>query len=269
MSRVRAPSIALFFTLSFLWQIVFVTIWLAFFLGCVQGLTEFLPISSSGHLLLFQKLFGLDQPTHYVLFDIVCHLGTLLAILVSFRSDLKYFWEKKIVRDLFLGTLPLLPLVFFIQPLKNLLHQPWVLSGCFFLSAGFIWLGRPRFEKFNRLVDPFWIGLAQAIAILPGVSRSGATISTARALGWSWESAFQFSFLLAIPAILGGIVVEMGSLSSEQVSPLALFTGFSVSFFVGRWTLQRVQWILKSEKWHYFGWYCLVLGWVNLCTLFF
>lgn len=245
------------------------TAWLAFFLGCVQGVTEFLPISSSGHLLLFQKLFGLDHPTRYVLFDIVCHLGTLLAILVSFRSDLHCFWEKKIGRDVFLGSLPLLPLIFLIHPLKNLLHQPWVLSGCFFLSSGFIWMGRPRFEKAIHPVDPFWIGLAQAIAVLPGISRSGATISTARALGWSWESSFQFSFLLAIPAILGGTILEIGSLSSEHVPLLSLLIGFSVSFFVGRWTLQRVKWILKSEKWHYFGWYCLVLGWVNLCTLFF
>lgn len=258
----RSPSFSHFF-------IVTVTIWLAFFLGCVQGLTEFLPISSSGHLLLFQKLFGLEQLSQYVLFDIVCHLGTLLAILVALRPELDCLWKKKVVRDICLGSLPLLPLVLIVHPLKTLLHQPWVLSFSFFLSACFIWLGRPLSKTSPHLLDPFWIGLAQAIAILPGVSRSGATISTARALGWNWDTAFQFSFLLAIPAILGGTILEITSFSDTNTPFLPLLVGFSTSFFVGKWALQRVRWILKSEKWHYFGWYCLILGLVNLCILFF
>ena len=260
MSRVRAPSIALFIFL------VIVTIWLAFFLGCLQGLTEFLPVSSSGHLLLFQKLFGLEHLEQYLLFDIVCHLGTLLAIFVGFQSEWKRVLEKSLFRSLFWATLPLLPLVFLRHPLKSLMQEPWVLSGSFFLSALLIWQSQSRIEREVKSTDPFWIGVAQAVAILPGVSRSGATISVARLLGWGREEAFRFSFLLAIPAILGGTIVEIASFSSSNLSFSQLFVGFGSSFIVGRWTLQRVLWILKSEKWHYFAWYCLLLGIVNLCT---
>lgn len=247
------------------------TTWQAFILGVIQGITEFLPISSSGHLALGQYFLGLENLQDYILFDLVCHLGTLAAILYVFFPIIKEslsihhnrFWQ------IVLGTLPLFPLVLILKPIKSLFDQPQFLGPCFLVSAALLFASlywQFPFHGKAKWQDPFTIGLFQSVAILPGISRSGATISAARLLGWSKESAIQFSFLLAIPAILGGTVLE--GLQAWQspaeillnLSPWVFIIGFFTSCIVGCLSLWILIRLVIQDKWSYFAWYCLVLG---------
>jgi len=249
------------------------TTWQAFLLGIVQGITEFLPVSSSGHLALAQYFLGFDRLQDHILFDLVCHLGTLLAILCFFFTVLKKalsihsnrFWQ------VFIGTLPLLPLVLIIKPIKSLFDQPQFLGPCFLISALLIFAGSYlklswRFHSPLKWLDALTIGCFQAVAILPGISRSGATISAARFLGWQKEDAIQYSFLLAIPAIIGGTLLEGWSTwhspdllsSTQNFQPFII--GFITSFAVGILSLWLLIRLVIKDKWSYFAWYCLALG---------
>jgi len=253
------------------------TLWQAFLLGIIQGITEFLPISSSGHLILGQYFLGFEELQDYILFNLVCHLGTLTAILYLFFPIVKEslniyhprFWQ------IFLGTLPLFPLVLILKPIKSLFDQPEFLGPCFLISAGILFTSlycRFPFTRHRTALPPYkWqdsltIGLFQAIAILPGISRSGSTISAARLLGWSKESAIQFSFLLAIPAILGGSLLEgwhawrSPNDTLPSLNPWIFIVGFFTSCLVGTFSLWILIRLVIQDKWNYFAWYCLVLG---------
>ncbi len=252
------------------------TIWQAFLLGIIQGITEFLPVSSSGHLALFQSLLGLEHPKNYIFFDLICHLGTLFAIILIFFQVIKKslniyhsnFWQ------VFIGTLPLFPLVLVLKPIQSIFNDPRFLGPCFIFSSILLFLSQTTrlSQQPKKWRDSLMIGMFQAIAILPGISRSGATISAARMLGWNKETAIQFSFLLAIPAILGGIILESGKLWKEGVEIFSLdlsiyFAGFFTSFLIGLFSLWiLIRWLVQ-DMWYYFGWYCLLLGIVT--TLFY
>ena len=189
----------------------------AIILGIVQGLTEFLPVSSSGHLKLVQYFLGLQNLDRYIIFDLVCHLGTLLAILIVFFRSIKQLvsTNKTLFWQVVLGTLPLFPLVLMMKPIKAAYASPSYLGFFFLMTAAILFLGC-RFGKIVSTAerekhswrDALLVGMWQAIAILPGVSRSGSTISGARLLGWNANDAVTFSFLLAIPAICGGTILE-------------------------------------------------------------
>ena len=272
MSRVRAPSIALLSPLHFM------TVWQAFLLGLVQGVTEFLPVSSSGHLALGQYFLGADSLKDHSLFQLICHLGTLIAIIFVFFPSIKAslnlysksFWQ------VLLGTLPLIPLVLMLKPLKSFFNDPQVLGPCFLLSSALLFASSYyRFPLRSQAEphpwrDSFTIGLFQAIAILPGVSRSGATISAARLLGWQSHHAFIFSFLLAIPAIVGGLMLEGWQLwqtsSASTIDSPAFLMGFFTAAGVGYFSLKVLMPLILQEKWSYFAWYCLLLG---LATTFY
>lgn len=254
--------------------------WEALLLGVIQGITEFLPVSSSGHLELGQYFLGFQNLNRYILFNMICHLGTLLAIFCIFFPQIKrglttpkYFWQ------VVLGTLPLVPLLLILKPIKAVFDQPEYLGFCFLITSALIFVSalytfRPTTQN-NKSSwrDPLTIGLFQSIAILPGISRSGATISAARLLGWQKEEAITFSFLLAIPAILGGTVLELIQLiktPAEEIAPISFmqFTiGFLASFGMGYLALKLLIKLTSHDKWIYFAWYCLVLG--TLTTVYF
>ena len=241
----------------------------ALLLGLVQGLSEFLPISSSGHLTLVEHFLGFEDLSGMVLFGLFCHLGTLLSIVTLFGKEiLKALRSKQTFFALILGTLPLVPLVWIIKPLKSLFDRLDLLGFFFLTTALLLWLGS-RFgtlKKEARPLDPLAVGLFQALAILPGISRSGSTISGARLLGWAPEKAVTFSFLLAIPAILGAFLLELKEALSQSVSfelmPLAV--AFLVSWAAGVVALKIV--IRQTEKKNLlpFAWYCLILGTITL-----
>jgi undecaprenyl-diphosphatase len=249
------------------------TLWESFFLGLIQGVTEFLPVSSSGHLELAQYFLGFRDLSRYTLFNLICHLGTLGSIFYVFFPQIKRsLTTKKNFLQVVVGTLPLVPLVFFLKPLKSLFDQPQYLGFCFLISSFLIFAGtyyhfgkRKNIEK-SSLKDSLAIGMFQALAILPGISRSGATISAARLLGWKKEAAVSYSFMLAIPAILGGVLIEIVQLYKLPVSEAAFLhagqflMGFLTSFGVGCASLKFLIRMSVGDKWVYFAWYCLAIG---------
>lgn len=238
----------------------------AIILGIVQGLTEFLPVSSSGHLILMQRFLGLTHLDQYVLFNLVCHLGTLVAIVSVYFKEL--LQNRKRLLLIGLATLPLFPLVFVLKPIKALFNQPQFLGYFFLITALLLYLGM-RFEKSEpppekeRWKGALAIGLIQACAILPGVSRSGSTISCARILGWPKEEAVTFSFLLAIPTILGGVFLESFTAYQEWQAgtPIAPYVaGFFTSLIVGYGTLKLLIHLVKNNGLWVFVWYCTLLA---------
>jgi undecaprenyl-diphosphatase len=250
------------------------TTWEAIILGLIQGITEFLPISSSGHLELGQLLLGFEDLHQYILFNLICHLGTLTSILYMLFPEIKksLTTNRKMISQVIIGTLPLFPLVLILHPIKKIFNQPQYLGICFLFSAFLLFSGisyqlkKEKKLKTFKWLDALAIGVFQSIAVLPGVSRSGATISAARLLGWQKEEAFHFSFLLAIPAILGGTILELLEwirTPSSEVFSIHLFpfiVGFMTSFAIGCLSLRLLIRLLARDQWVYFGWYCLFLG---------
>lgn len=245
----------------------------AFILGIIQGFTEFLPISSSGHLALAQHLLGIDHLENLLTFDIVCHLGTLLAIfcLLS-RNIATLLWEdKRVLFQLIFATFLLIPAALLSKQLAALFHRIDLLGFFFLVTASLLLLA----HKFHRpasqenLQKRWWkdsllIGAVQTFAVLPGVSRSGATISAARLLGWPAQEAVVFSFLLAIPAILGAALLEtvkaQETLLASTISSGCYLIGFITSFAAGLLALWVVKQLVDKDKMHYFAWYCIFLG---------
>lgn len=249
------------------------TTWQAILLGLVQGLTEFLPVSSSGHLALAQHFFGFDSLHRFILFNMICHLGTLGAIFVVFFSEIKdsVTGNYKLFWQVVLGTLPLIPLVLILKPLKAAFDRPELLGPCFLFTSALLFTGlRYRFPLKSSYRQRIWkdsltVGIFQAIAIFPGISRSGSTVSAARILSWPKEKAISFSFLLAIPAILGGTLLEARQVWNHPESTIALdptlfIAGFLTSFVAGFFTLKFLIRAAAQNKWNYFAWYCLGLG---------
>lgn len=270
-SRVRAPSIALFQDIP-RHQ---VTLLKAIILGIIQGITEFLPISSSGHLTVAQHFFEMPHAQALVFFDLICHLGTLLAIFVVYFQTIKtLFAEKTLLKQIGLAILPLFPLVLLLKPIKSVFDQPMYVGYLFLLNGVILWAGthlaKLKPQTFSPAFSSLLIGVAQAVAVLPGISRSGSTISMARTLGWNPADAIKFSFLLAIPTILGATTLELiKNYSSSQMEATSLplvhyLGGFLTSFIMGYFSLLALQKIAKNNKFGYFAWYSFAIGIITL-----
>ena len=204
----------------------------AIVLGAVQGLTEFLPVSSSGHLVLLQKIFGIEEPA--LLFDTMLHIGTLLAVFVVLRKDILAIL-KRVIQPLtgwlILATIPAVAAALVFEDIIEAAFESgrW-LGFSFLLTSVFLVIaellsrnagaGVKKAEDMNAL-DALVIGVLQAVAIIPGVSRSGATISGALFRGLDRDFAARFSFLLSIPAILGALVFHVKALLKDLVTPYA------------------------------------------------
>lgn len=237
------------------------------FLAIVQGLTEFLPVSSSGHLALFQNFFNLSKTP--ILFDILLHVGTLFSIIFYFRREI--FKEPlKIWLLVLIGTLPVALIGFLFQDKIESAFTSLTAIGFSFLITAFLLFSTKLIKKINepKKVNPksaFLIGLFQAVSLLPGVSRSGATI-----VGGLWQKftpieAFKFSLYLAIPAILGAMILKIKDFNTfSQGDFLYGVLGMIISAVVGFLSLIILQRILKEAKIFWFGFYCLVLGVVIL-----
>jgi len=257
-------------------------------LGLVQGLTEFLPVSSSGHLVIFESLFGIK--TGNILFEILVHFGTLLAVLVYFR---KRFYN--IIISLFsfargktgFNDDPHLKLALFIV----LGTIPAVIVGLLFKDFIVVAFESPRWASVMLLVtaailfstkwapdkargfgwkNSIIVGVAQALAIMPGISRSGSTISIGMHLGIDKSEAAEFSFLLSVPAIAGAALLEipefLKSLSDLSLLPIYL-TGALVSAVVGYISITYLLSIIKKGKFFYFGLYCAIVGILGIFLL--
>src|SRR3989344_994574 len=185
----------------------------AIILGIVQGFTEFFPVSSSAHLQLAKWFMAIPNGELLLHFDLVCHSGTLLALSFYLRKEIyAVLADLKSIALFILALIPLVPAYFLLKPLRTLLSHPAYLGYFLLFTAFLLFIASKKQEvriaKGYKSRDMIWIGMMQTLALLPGISRSGATIATARLLGWKWDAAARFSFLLAIPAILGGQALE-------------------------------------------------------------
>lgn len=243
----------------------------AIFLGVIQGLTEFLPVSSSGHLVLLQKFLGFDEPP--IFFDVMVHLGTLLAVILFFgREMLRDVREAGVVGRLVVGTLPVAVVGLLVQPFVKIIFNSLLVVGfSYFFTAALLLVSRKFSGQKDFRVLNLWptltVGLFQAVAILPGVSRSGATIVGGLSQDLSRDAAFKFSFYLSLPAILGAMVLQLKDLSTINFLPQG-FLGMLTAAFVGYFSLKILRRVLTSNKLYYFSFYCLLLGVTALIAAF-
>lgn len=252
-------------------------LWKLPILAVVQGITEFLPVSSSGHLVMCQHLFGLKNPEQNLLVTVVLHAGTLLAILAYYRKDLwsivtQRRWRLALM--VAMGTVPIgiFGLVLESYDLPNRYFGAlWLTMVSYLLSAGLLLFLHRRAPQPRTIEQLGWrdalsIGLMQCVAVLPGVSRSGSTIAAATRLGIRQEDAARFSFYIGIVPIAGanillaGVKLLAGKAPASGVSPVALAIGFVVSAVVGYGALAWLIRLLQGGKFHRFGYYCLFLA---------
>jgi len=234
--------------------------WYYILMGIVQGLTEWLPISSSGHLVLLQSFFAVQERT---LFDAVLHLGTFSAALVYFREDVLRLldFRNPLARNVVLASLPILFVGFFLRGFVESAFSSVSLVALLLVFNGFILIlnmfARERHAKINQRTSLF-VGLVQCFALLPGISRSGITITFARLLGVRWEEAAKFSFFISFIPLAAAACYKLVTASSA-FDPFYLL-GFVVSFVVGYLTIGVLLRALKTRKFHYFGLYTILLG---------
>ncbi|MEM3549673.1 MAG: undecaprenyl-diphosphate phosphatase [Candidatus Bathyarchaeia archaeon] len=244
-------------------------------LGLIQGLTEWLPISSTGHLRIAENLIGLNVP---LLFDVILHVGTLLVVASFFKSEVTGILSAlarldfksnhgRLIPLIIVGTVPtvligLIFSIFFESAFENLL-----LIAYAFLACGvFLYLSKAGREKTGEIsgVDALIIGIAQGIAVIPGISRSGATISAALMLGISREKAFKFSFLLSIPAVIASLGLTFYTHFNELLSLgfglIEILSGAFMAVLVGYLALKILWKTIVKKKFHFFAFYCWVLS---------
>ena len=240
----------------------------ALILGILQGLTEFLPVSSSGHLVLGQKLLGINVPGNA--FEVILHIGTLMSILVVFWPDIhrllneiKDAHVKTYIFTLVLGTTPAIIVGLSLKGQFALMFDNAHSVALALIVTGIILIFSKWFlnkKSDLTLVKGFCIGLAQALAIIPGISRSGATICAGLMMGLSSEEAARFSFLLAIPAIAGAGLLTAIDIDKISIGMDVMAVGLLSSFLVGLVALKWLLNLLKTGKFYWFGVYCLLLG---------
>ena len=259
----------------------------AIFLGILQGLTEFLPISSSGHLVLAQTFLGLKEPL--VFFDVMLHVGTLAAVLVVYREAIAklaiggvsaliapQLWrepraafnastELKFISLILLGSIPTgVIAVLFKDQLESFFAEVRLVSIMLILTGVILQL--PRLRKADDPTGTLkaWhaplIGIAQGCAIIPGISRSGTTISLAMFLGIPAKTAAEYSFLLSIPAILGAVVLKIRDVGDTAIPFHIVGAGMLAAFIVGYIALRLLLTLLNRGKFSLFSYYCIALG---------
>jgi undecaprenyl-diphosphatase len=267
----------------------------AIILGTIQGLTEFLPVSSSGHLVLFQNLFGMHEPE--LLFDICLHVGTLTAVLIVFYREIFQILTALVqlpsrlrsaggIRNLLagdasirmalliaVGSIPTAVIGLLFKEITDQLFGSLTIVGCMLLVTGtLLWLtrkirskGRP-IER-TRLKDALLVGLVQGLAILPGISRSGSTIATALFLGVDRKVAGRYSFLLSIPAIVGALLLGLDTPELHTTIPLTtIVAGSVVSALVGWLALVILLRVVDRGQLHRFAPYCWIVGAMTLAV---
>jgi len=265
-------------------------LWESIVLGIIQALGEFLPISSSGHLALAQSLFGLDTVENALAFDVLLHLGTLISVLAVFRRDVllvlkaalsliaKLFSSKRraagltpyerLALCLAVALIPLVPATLLSDRIEALMKLPAVVGALLFTN-GMMLLLSERFSRHCRdgehmtPLHALIIGLCQAAALLPGISRSGATVTGGLSQGFTREFSVKFSFLLSIPTVFGAAILKLPALFSDIPDSHTLgicLAGMLAATLVGIFAIALVSFISKRASFRGFGIYCLMVG---------
>jgi undecaprenyl-diphosphatase len=252
----------------------------ALILGIVQGLTEFLPVSSSGHLELGKELIGFDlHASDSLTFDVIVHGGTALSTIVVFYKDIlwtiqglfKKGWnsEKKFVLHVLISLIPAAFVgIVFEEQIESLFGGQILLVGVMLIITALLLFLADRARKTHKAVtslDAFVIGTAQAVAILPGISRSGATIATSVMLGVSRKRAARFSFLMVLPLIIGKMILDVNEIyqtggADIEIPISALIIGFLGAFTSGLFACQWMIKLVRNAKLKYFAYYCFFVG---------
>ena len=261
-------------------------------LGAVQGLTEFLPVSSSGHLVLFEKFFGFSpEKPEMLLFDLAIHVGTVIAIFIVFRKSIAAFFRNltasgkygpsaidiykespsvhvlvlAVVAIVITAILGLLFKDYFVSARGNLaiVASMWIITGTLLLVTDWRKKARLGLRQFGILAAMV-VGFAQAAAIMPGISRSGATICVAILIGLHRRWAVEFSFLIGIPAILGATAVQLikdfGKINSSALTVSSVLTGLAVAALVGILALKLLMRTCRRANLKFFAFYCYILA---------
>ena len=259
----------------------------AIVLGIIQGLTEFLPVSSSGHLEIGKAILGDNSiPKESLLFTVVLHFATALSTIVVFRKDIlsllkgifKFQWNEDLQFAVKIA-ISMIPAVivglFFEEQLEALFGGNILLVGCMLLvTAALLFLADKAKDTQKKVSfsNAFVIGISQAIAMLPGISRSGATISTSVLLGNDKTKAARFSFLMVVPLIFGKIAKDIlgGELTYDSTNFTPLAIGFVAAFIAGLFACTWMIALVKKSKLSYFAIYCVIVGLIAICfSLFF
>lgn len=249
------------------------TIWVFFLLCIVQGLTEFLPISSSGHLLLFEQVFNVQN--NLLLLNLFLHLSTLFAVIIFYRKTIIKLIKKPfqpLTYKLAFSTLITVILALCYEFLEIDSFVKYIYGFCFLLTSFILYTTHKMQQKLLIVkskeldfVSVLAVGIAQGFAVLPGLSRSGTTISTLLLCGNSEETSAEYSFLLSIPIIIGGFILELIKLRNTQsimfaINPVFYILGFILCFVVALISLRFTVNSLKKNKFIYFALYLLLLG---------
>jgi undecaprenyl-diphosphatase len=246
----------------------------ALLLGIVQGLTEFLPVSSSGHLVIAQALLG-AEPGGGIVFEVAVHIATLVAIFLFYRQRIflltvgalradSHSWSY--IGKLAAGTMPAVAVALLARDwIERQFESTMVAGACLVVTGFIVWSTRYTLRR-GSLTNPTWlaailIGCAQAVAILPGISRSGSTVAVALALGFAPLAAAEFSFLLGMIAIAGAGVLllpEISAVSGPELTATAI--GCAAALASGLVALRIFIWFLREQRFHLFAWYAWALG---------
>lgn len=248
------------------------TVFQALILGVIQGLTEFLPVSSSGHLVIFQSLFGLKE--QQLTFDIFLHFATLLSVLVYFRNDIIALFgkERRMLPYIVMASIPTFVIaMLFKSAIEGFFESVPFVGGALVITG--MWLIWANSFAVRQGANPIGmgnsilIGIAQGIAILPGISRSGSTIATGLLSGLKKEDAFRFSFLLSIPAILGATLLKFSNISYKLagVNAGAYLIGGAAAAVTGFMAIGVLSRAVMKNKLYFFGIYCFIAG--TLCII--
>ncbi|MDE5571252.1 MAG: undecaprenyl-diphosphate phosphatase [Prevotella sp.] len=256
----------------------------ALVLGIIQGLTEYLPVSSSGHLAIGQALFGMSDGGDNLMFTVAVHVATVLSTVVVLWSEIDWLVrglfkcelnaETKYALNIVVSMIPVgIVGLFFKEQVEEIFGSGLLVVGCCLLVTAalltFSYYAKPRQKEHISWKDALVIGLAQAVAVLPGVSRSGSTIATGLLLGNKKEKLAQFSFLMVIPPILGEALLDVLKMVKGEdvmggIDALPLAVGFVAAFVSGCLACKWMLNIVKRGKLLYFGIYCAIVGIITI-----
>jgi undecaprenyl-diphosphatase len=244
------------------------SVWEAIILGIVQGITEFLPISSSGHLVLLQNVFGIQ--TNFVFFSVMLHVATLFAVLLHFRKQVWQIVKKPFgsyAIKLYIATVPAIIVALLFSNQLKLMFTGSLLPFCFVFTGALLIVcqifSKSVKEKKLDFKGSFIMGLMQGIAVVPGISRSGSTIAGGLIAGYEKEEVANFSFLMSIPIILASLAFELFTLIKAQsisILPLQTIIASIFAFVVGLLSISLMLKAVKKLKLHYFSFYLFALA---------
>jgi len=254
----------------------------ALLLGLLQGLTEYLPVSSSGHLAIGQALFGLDDGSSNLAFTVLLHVATVLSTVVILWSEIvwllrdlfKFKWNEgtRYIVNILISMIPVAIVGFFFKDkVEEVFGSGLLIVGIMLIVTAtlltFSYFAKPRQKENISWWNAFVIGIAQACAVMPGLSRSGSTIATGLLLGNKKEKLAQFSFLMVIPPILGEALLDVKDMfevgfseAMSGISPVAALVGFLAAFIAGCFACKWMINIVKKGKLIWFAVYCFIVG---------